>query len=233
MKLLNRSECALLSTLFIYSFIPAIGGLFRLFELIGGPAIVPENPRALAAPIPIVLHVLGSSIFCLLGAIQFLPGIRRHHPGAHRVLGRVVAAAGILSAVTGLWMTLAFSFPAELQGESLYWVRIVLGILMPGLIVSAIVAIRSRNTITHGACMLRAYAIGQGASTQAFLGIGWLLATGSDATGPLRDALMIFAWLFNMLVSELLISHYLTPVAKRATQPDAGWATRHHSPARP
>ena len=43
---------------------------------------------------------------------------------------------------------------------------------MIGFIVWAVIAIRSRNVFQHSASMLRAYAIGQGASMQAILGIG-------------------------------------------------------------
>jgi hypothetical protein len=53
---------------FLYSFIPAVFGLLRIPELLGGPLIIPPNPRAVIDPVPIALHILGSSIFCLVGA---------------------------------------------------------------------------------------------------------------------------------------------------------------------
>ena len=59
--------------------------------------------------------------------------------------------------------------------------------------------------------MLRAYAIGQGASTQTFLGIGWMIFTGVELLGTLRDLQMIFAWLVNLLVAEYVIRKYLQP----------------------
>lgn len=194
-----------------YSFIPAVGGLFRVLELAGGPAIAPENPRALAAPLPIVLHILSSSLFCLLGAVQFLPSIRRHHPATHRAFGRWVAISGCISAATGLWMTHYYALPDEIQGSMLYWVRILLGLSMVGLIVWAVVTIRSRNILRHSASMLRAYAIGQGASTQTFMGIGWIIVFGTDPLGPLRDGMMVFAWVLNLLMAEFLIGKFLTP----------------------
>ena len=209
MRTVTSREWMLLAAILIYCFVPTFGGLFRVAELLGGPAIMPENPRAAAHPLPIVLHILSSFLFCLLGALQFLPGIRRYHLGMHRMLGRVVAAAGCMSALTGLWMTLFFAFPQELQGFLLYWVRIALSLTMAGLIVWALVAIRSRNILRHAAAMLRAYAIGQGASTQAFLGISWMVAFGTEPLGPQRDVLMIFAWGLNLLVAELLIARML------------------------
>ncbi len=206
---LSRSEWAILAAIFVYTFIPAFGGLIRVLELAGGPAIAPLNSRAVSAPVPIVLHILSSFVFCLVGAVQFLPSIRRHHRGLHRVLGRCIAFAGCIAAATGVWMTHMYSFPADLQGNLLYWVRMVLGPAMFGLIIWAVIAIRNRNMFQHGASMVRAYAIGQGASTQTVLGISWIIFVGSDAVGPARDALMVFAWVLNLGIAEILIRRYL------------------------
>jgi len=218
MKFLRKFEWTILALIFVYSFIPAFGGLVRVLELAGGPAIIPENPRALAAPVPIILHILSSFLFCIVGALQFLPSIRRHYPAAHRAFGRTVAIAGCISAASGMWMTHSYVFPEDLQGNLLYWVRIVLGSLMIGFIGCAVIAIRSRNVFQHGASMLRAYAIGQGASTQAILGIGWMIAVGTEAMGPLRDGLTVFAWGLNLFFVEVLIWRLLTPKRLPARQ---------------
>ncbi|MFN3232272.1 MAG: DUF2306 domain-containing protein [Alphaproteobacteria bacterium] len=206
MKTISTHEWALLAFILVYSFVPTFGGFLRVIELGGGPAIIPENPRALTAPLPIVLHILSSFLFCIVGAVQFLPSLRRHYPVLHRTLGRTAAASGCVSAATGLWMTHVFVFPHELQGALLYWVRIGLSLAMIGLIVWAVIGVRSGNIISHAAAMLRAYAIGQGASTQAVLGIGWMIAFGAEAMGPMRDAMMVLAWALNLLIAELLIS---------------------------
>jgi uncharacterized membrane protein len=211
MKTVSKSEWALLAIILIYSFVPAFGGLLRVIELGGGPAIVPENPRAVADPLPIVLHILSSLLFCVAGALQFLPSVRRHYPAMHRAAGRMIAVAGCISALTGLWMTLSYAFPEELQGVLLYWARIVLSLLMVGLIAWAVVAIRSGNVLGHAAAMLRAYAIGQGASTQAVLGIGWMIAFGTEPLGALRDGMMVFAWGLNLLIAEIVIRTLFSP----------------------
>ena len=203
---ISSREWALLAIILVYSSVPSIGGLARVFELLGGPAVMPANPRALADPLPVVLHGLSSSLFCLVGALQFLPSLRRDFPATHALVGRVIASAGCVSALTGLWMTHVFAFPTELQGSLLYGVRIALSLSMVGLIVRAVVAIRSRDVRAHSASMLRAYAIGQGASTQAVVGIGWIILVGSEPHGPLRDAMMVLSWGLNLLIAELLIS---------------------------
>ncbi|UWR25738.1 DUF2306 domain-containing protein [Sulfitobacter sp. S223] len=212
---LGRSEWIILGVISVYSFIPVVGGLIRIFELTGGPQIAPVNPRALLAPLPIILHITSSSLFCVLGAFQFLPSPRRQRPAAHRVIGRLIAIAGCISALTGLWMTHFYVFPEPLQGPALYRVRMVLGTAMVGLIIWAVIAARSLNVLQHSASMVRAYAIGQGASTQTVLGISWIIAVGSEAMGPLRDGLMIFAWVVNLLAAEIFIRAMLRPPKRR------------------
>lgn len=208
-KLLSRREKMLLTAIVVYSFIPTFGGLLRVVDLANGSTMLPENLRALSVPLPIVIHILASFVFCIFGAVQFLPGIRRDRPNIHRSVGRLVAIAGCVSAATGVWMTVYFTFPAELQGSLLYLARIVLGTTMIGFIFRSVVAIRSKNLSKHRAFMLRAYAIGQGASTQTFLGIGWMIFTGTELLGPLRDIQMVFAWVLNLMVAEFLIKKLL------------------------
>ncbi len=209
----SRSEKLLLAGLIVYSFIPAFGGLFRILELAGGPAVgLPENPRATTAPVTIGVHILSSAVYCVAGALQFLPSLRR--TGAHRVIGPTVAGTGCLSAATGLWMTHYFSFPTELQGTLLYSVRMILSLSMIGLIAFGVIAIRNRNLYRHSASMLRAYAIGLGASTQAFVGIGWMIITGNEPEGLPRDGLMVFSWVINLLVAQWMIRRFLHPLRR-------------------
>lgn len=212
---LTKTEWVIFGGIFVYSFIPVFGGLIRVLELAGGPQIAPANPRALLVPTPIILHILSSALFCVVGAVQFLPSIRRQRPAAHRVIGRVIAMSGCMSALTGLWMTHFYVFPEAIQGAALYWVRVALGTAMIGLIIWAVIAIRSRNIFQHSASTVRAYAIGQGASTQTVLGIAWIIALGSEAMGPLRDGLMIFAWVVNLLAAEIFIRAMLRPPKRR------------------
>jgi uncharacterized membrane protein len=215
----EKSEWAVLGLILVYSFIPVIGGLIRVLELAGGPQIAPENPRALLAPLPITLHIFSSILFCVLGAFLFLPSLRRKRPATHRAIGRVAALAGCISALTGLWMTHFYVFSEALQGPLLYWVRLVLGTAMVGLIFWAVIAIRSRKVFQHSAAMVRAYAIAQGASTQAVMGITWIIVVGSEAMGPLRDGLMIFAWVLNLLVAEIFIRSILRPARRPQNKP--------------
>ena len=53
-----------------------------------------------------IVHIIGSSVFLLLGALQFVPSLRRRR--WHRIAGRIVAPAGLASALSALWMTLFY-----------------------------------------------------------------------------------------------------------------------------
>ncbi|MEM8795765.1 MAG: DUF2306 domain-containing protein [Pseudomonadota bacterium] len=205
MTILSTREWMLLLAIFLYSFVPAFGGLFRIIELAGGFALVPANPRALDAPLPILIHIAASFVFCMIGAVQFLPSVRRRSPRLHRMLGRLVATSGLISALSGLWMTHVFQFPDSLQGPLLYWIRIGVGLFMAAQILWAVASVRGGNVSAHRSAMLRAYAIGQGASTQAIFGIGWILVFSTELTGFSRDIAMGLAWALNLAIAETMI----------------------------
>jgi uncharacterized membrane protein len=209
MNVLTGREWTILILIVVFSSVPAFGGLVRLVELAGGPSVLPGNPRALADPWPIILHVLASFVFCMAGALQFLPSLRCHRPTMHRAIGRLTVVAGFLSAISGLWMTVVFAFPEAIQGSLLYTMRIILSLAMIGLLGWAIIAVKAGSFRRHAASMLRAYAIGQGASTQAFLGIAWILTFGFEPTGFLRDCFMVFCWVLNLLAAEALIHLFI------------------------
>ncbi len=218
-KVLTTREWTILISIIVYSFIPAFGGMVRILELAGGLALMPENPRALANPLPIISHIMGSIVFCVAGVIQFLPSIRLHCPSTHRAMGCILVIAGFVSAASGLWMTWFFSFPDVLQGSLLFSARIILGFLMIGFIGWAVAAIRARNFYKHGALMLRAYAIGQGASTQALFGIGWIVIWGTEPAGLQRDVFMVLCWLINMLAAEILIDRLTRNIRSSIPEP--------------
>lgn len=104
-------------------------------------------------------------------------------------------------------MTVSYAFPDAPQGPLLYWARVTLSLAMVAFIAWAIVAIRSRQLATHRAAMLRAYAIGQGASTQTALLLIAMIFVKTEPLGFSRDVLMVDAWVINLAVAEFLIRH--------------------------
>ena len=108
----------------IYAILPLIPGAFRLVELGGGPALLPANPRATAMPLPIVLHVVTSFFYTVVGAWQFSPALRR--TPWHRRAGRILAPLGLGAALSGLYMTIVFPTAPEYH-PLIVGVRLVVG----------------------------------------------------------------------------------------------------------
>ncbi|GAA1013653.1 membrane protein [Acrocarpospora pleiomorpha] len=191
------------AALIMLSFVPVVAGAVRLTELTGGAAITPENARFFAAPLPVMLHIVGATTYCILGAFQFVPRFRRRRPGWHRAAGRVLIVCGLLAALTGLWMTLFYPVPAGDEGL-LSVFRIVFGTAMAACILLGLAAIRRRDITRHRAWMIRGYAIGQGAGSQALIHLPAMLIVGTP-TGLTRTLLLGAAWVINLAVAEWII----------------------------
>jgi uncharacterized membrane protein len=198
----RRPEWLVPAGLITLSLVPMVAGSARLSELATGAAVTAENARFFDSPVPIVAHIIGSSVFLVLGALQFAPSLRRRR--WHRIAGRVVAPAGLVSALSALWMTLFYALPDAVTGPGLPMVRVVLGTAMAGAIVAAFVAIRRGDVRTHSAWMTRAYAIGLGAGTQVLVFLPYTLMAGTPA--PLTHTLLMTAgWVINLVVAEVVI----------------------------
>ena len=183
--------------------IPVLAGLARIYSLVTGTAISPDDVRFFAAPVPVALHVVAACIYAVLGALQLTPSFRRRFPTWHRRAGRVLIIAGLTVALSGLWMTLLYPLEA-IQGPLLFWTRLVLGSAMAGWLVQGYVAARGRDIATHSAAMIRAYAVGLGAGTQALTQLPYFLILGRPEQ-PVIDAMMLGAWMLNLLLAEWVI----------------------------
>ena len=202
---LKKSEWLILIGLLVLSFIPCIGGMFRLIELSTGLEFLPENSRVESVPVPAVFHIISAVLYSILGAFQFLPSVRRNYPKWHRQAGRLFVSAGIVSAITGLWMAHYYPIPDYLQGMLLYLVRIFVGFSMTAYILLGLSAVVKKRIAQHQAWMIRAYALGLGAGTQVLISVPWLLTVG-EPSGFARDILMTAAWIVNIVVGEWVIS---------------------------
>ena len=226
MKYFTKSEWMILVGLLALSFIPISAGIFRLVELGGGAAMLPVNPRVNAVPTPVVLHIISVFLYCNFGAFQFLPSIRRHSLKWHRYNGRLMVVSGIVSALSGLWMTHFYSFPYELQGNLLYSVRILLGSAMVAFIFLGLAAILKRDIVRHSSWMIRAYAIGQGASTQGLMIMSWIAISGGEPSGLTRDVMMTFAWIINIAIAEWIIRKMFKKMDNKSLNTDTATPRR-------
>jgi uncharacterized membrane protein len=193
------------TALLLLSFVPVLAGVFRVIQLLGGPELIPADQRFAGFPLPLVVHLVGASVYVVVGAFQFVPRFRRNHRGWHRGAGRVLAVAGLLVAGSALWMTL---FYAEKPGTGslLYVLRLAFASAMAICLVLGVTAIRRGDVAGHRAWMIRAYAIGIAAGMQAITGgIGGALFGTGALQGDLAKA---SAWAINLAVAEWVIRRY-------------------------
>ena len=190
--------------LILLSAIPVAAGAFRVTQLSIGAAVTPANERFFADPVPVVVHIVTVTVFSVLGAFQFVPrrsGIAR--PAWHRVTGRVLVPAGLGAALSGLWLTLFYPRPDDV-GTLVTAFRLVFGTAMAVAVVLGVLAVRRRDFAGHRAWMVRGYAIGLGAGTQAFTHAVFIAAAGPvDRTG--KGFAMLAGWLINLAVAEYAI----------------------------
>jgi uncharacterized membrane protein len=192
--------------LILLSLIPVAACAFPVTQLSTGADINADNTRFFADPVPVVVHIVTVSVFAIAGALQFMPrrgspGLRR--PRWHRVNGWVLVPAGLGAALSGLWLTLFYPRPDDV-GDLVTALRLVFGSAMAVSIVLGVAAVRQRDFARHRAWMVRGYAIGLGAGTQAFTHAVWIAAAGP--VDKLSKAFaMLAGWLINLAVAEYLI----------------------------
>ncbi|WP_437968626.1 DUF2306 domain-containing protein [Sorangium sp. So ce260] len=185
------------------SAVPVAAGAVRLVGMAGAAEITPENARFLADPLPAVLHIVSVTVWCLLGAFQFSPDIRRRSPGWHRGAGRLLVPLGLVAALSGLWLTRSYP-PVDHDGPLLHGMRLVVGSAMALFICLGLVAVLRRDIAGHRAWMVRGYALALGAGTQVLTHLPWVLFGGIQ--GELSRALAMGAgWAINVAAAEWII----------------------------
>lgn len=195
------------------SAVPMLAGASRLSQLASGAAVTPANHRFFDQPLPVVLHIVGASIFCTLGAFQFVPTLRQR--GWHRTAGRIALPAGLVAALSGLWMTFFYEWPAG-DELSLAVVRAAVGVGMTTCLVLALTSVRHRDFAAHRAWATRGYALGLGAGTQVLTHLPYVAITGHPPMGWSRTLLMALAWGMNLAVAEWAIRRQSSPSVARA-----------------
>lgn len=232
----TRAEWLVPAALLLLSTVPVAAGAVRLTDLAGGAEITPDNARFHAAPIPVVVHIVNVSLYSVLGAFQFVPGIRRRRPGWHRAAGRLLVPCGLAAALSGLWMTLFYPHPDD-TGDLLTGLRLVFGSAMVLSIVLGFAAIRRRDIAVHRAWMIRGYAIGLGAGTQVLTHLPWILIVGT-LDKPSKALLMGAGWVINLTIAEWIIRRRLAdpshtsagPAVATVGGPAGGEGTRRSRP---
>jgi uncharacterized membrane protein len=197
----TRRDWWIPASLLALTFVPAAAGAARLVDLSSGRT--EENARFFDLPVPILVHIVGATTFCVLGAFQFMPSLRRRRPRWHRWSGRILVPAGLAAALSGMWMAAFAELPVH-DNTALMWFRLLFGSIMVTGLVLGLVAIRRRDVRTHQRWMARAYAVAQGAGTQAVV-LGPMVLFVDQPGGTLKASGMAFAWVLNLVVAEWLV----------------------------
>ena len=183
--------------LILLSVLPITFGVIRLIQLFSGAEITPANARFFASPSPVVIHIISSAIYALLGAFQFVSRLWQRGIKWHRWVGRPLLPFGLLVGFSGLWMTVFYPRTDNL----LYMFRLFFGSGMILSIILGFISIRRRDVTQHQAWMTRAYAIGMGAATQVLTGMAGALILGK--VNEFENALLMgAAWVINLAVAE-------------------------------
>jgi len=200
-QLLRRSWPVPVAQLML-AVVPLLAGAFRVIQLLGGPELIPADQRFADVPLPLVIHIVAAATYLVVGAFQLVPRFRRQHWAWHRRAGRVLFVAGLLVAGSALWMTVFYATKPG-TGLLLYLLRLLFASAMAACLVLGVTTIRSGDVAGHRAWMIRAYAIGLAAGTQAFTGgIGIALFGHGVLQGDLS---MGSAWFINLAVAKWII----------------------------
>lgn len=185
------------------SAVPVVGGAVRLATVALGIEVIPGNARFLAVPLPVTVHILSVSVFCIVGTFQVSGPVGRRNPTWHRRAGRTLVPVGMVAAFSGLWLTFVYP-PGDLDGPALFVFRMVFGSAMIVFLGLGFTAIRRGDITAHRAWMTRAFAVALGAGTQVFTHFPLILAP--DLHGELGRSLSMGAgWIINLAVAEWII----------------------------
>jgi hypothetical protein len=173
------------AALIALSLVPVLAGAVR----IGGSTA--------GMPVPMLPHIVGASVYCVLGAFQFIPVTRRH-----RRAGRLLVPCGLVAALSGVWMAVFHTPEGDIA--LLTVLRVGFGSAMALSLVLGVAAVRLRDFRVHRAWMIRAYAIALGAGSQAVVFGLWTVLAG-PAGAFVTAVLMGVGWGINLAVAEWII----------------------------
>jgi uncharacterized membrane protein len=189
--------------LVVLGLLPALGGALRLVDIGSGRPSLPDAERFAAHPAVLVVHIVASLTFALLGAAQFWPSLRQRRRSLHRAAGYLLVPAGFASGLSGL-ATMAVYEAAPTSGLPIHLLRIAAGVAMMSTLALGVAAIVRGDVGAHGAWMTRAYALGIAPGAQALMLAPLTLVLGVDTEATFTVG-MAAGWLVSVLVGERAI----------------------------
>jgi uncharacterized membrane protein len=178
--------------------------LLALVQVVQIPlgALPEDSLRLTTVPVWHFMHVLGGATFGILGPLQFGRVLMRKYGRLHRVTGRVFVAAGAMISLSSL--TLLWHFP-DTYSVAMNSGRLLFGIALGVALAIAMQAIRQRDFTGHRNWMIRAYAIGMGATAVTMVFFPIYIITGEPPTGPVADTIFLGSWAAWVVFAEGLV----------------------------
>jgi hypothetical protein len=189
--------------LFIATAIPIISGPIRMFQILSDQ-LPADAIRFNAVPWGLFFHSLGGTMFGIIGPIQFSGAIKKRFGKFHRISGRIFVVAGFFLGLSAI--RLLIEFP-NASTWVLVTARAVAGLGLMATLTLALLAIFNGDVMRHRNWMIRAYAIGMGAATIAFIQLPIFLIRGKALEGYLADFAFVLSWVINLTIAELVIRH--------------------------
>lgn len=181
--------------------IPVLMAAARVVQVPMG-ALPDDALKYTATPASLFLHATGGVLFGLLGPLQFGRSLTHRFGRFHRVSGRAFVISGALLALSGL--RLVWAFPGT-STPVLDVARIAASAGLGLTLWWGVRAAQRKNIPSHRAWMIRAYALGMGAATIAFIMFPIYFITGEAPTGLLSDLLFVGSWVINIAIAEWVI----------------------------
>ncbi len=189
------------SALFLGTFLSILLALVQAVQIPLG-ALPPDSQRLSVVPAWHFLHVLGGAAFGILGPIQFGRVLARRYGRLHRAMGRVFVAAGAMISISSL--SLLWHFP-DTYSVAISGGRLVFGIALGVALAIAMQAIRMRDFTRHRNWMIRAYALGMGATAVTMVFFPIYAITGQPPTGLAADIAFMGSWTACVVFAEVLV----------------------------
>ncbi len=175
--------------------------LLALVQVVQIPlgALPQDSQRLTATPVWHFMHVLGGATFGILGPLQFSRVLTHRYGLLHRVMGRVFVAAGAVISLSSL--SLLWHFP-DTYSVAMNSGRLLFGIALGVALAVAMQAIRERDITRHRNWMIRAYAIGMGATAVTMVFFPIYAITGDPPTGLAADIIFLGSWTACIVFAE-------------------------------
>ena len=181
-----------------------LGTILAVVQVVQIPlAALPEDSRHLTAtPVWHFMHVVGGATFGVLGPIQFSRVLMCKYGFLHRFMGRVFVAAGLMISLSSLG--LLWHFPGT-YSVAVSSGRLLFGVALGAALAIAMHAIRKRDFTRHRNWMIRAYAIGIGATVVSMFFFPIYVITGEPPMGLAADFVFLGSWTACIVFAEGLV----------------------------